>query len=108
MAAAKNDHGKPPMGLLPHRPLADIARVLAYGATKYALHNWRAGLPWLRLISAAERHIGAWTDGETHDPESGINHLAHAACSLLFLLEYARTHPEMDDRYWPESRQEAR
>ena len=32
------------------------------------------------------RHMVAYAK-ETNDPESGLNHLAHAAASLLFILE---------------------
>jgi len=47
------------------------------------------------------RHIAAYNEHENKDPESGLSHLAHAACCLLFLLEYEDTHPELDDRYDP-------
>jgi hypothetical protein len=41
----------------------------------------------------------AWNDGESVDPETGISHLAHAACNLLFLLDYeARNMVDFDDR----------
>jgi hypothetical protein len=32
------------------------------------------------------RHVHAWRAGETKDPESGLHHLAHAGCCLLFML----------------------
>jgi len=44
------------------------------------------------------RHLTAWWAGEDLDPESGLHHLAHAACCLMFLLEYTQTHTELDDR----------
>ena len=36
------------------------------------------------------RHIFAWWGGEDKDPETGFSHLAHAACCLLFLMEFQR------------------
>jgi len=41
----------------------------------------------------------AFNDGEDKDPESGLSHLAHSLCCLMFLLEFEKTHPELDDRY---------
>jgi hypothetical protein len=97
--AQKNDGGKPPMGLLDTFALVQIARVLAFGAQKYAAHNWRKGMEWSRMVDAMLRHILAWNDGEDNDPESGLSHLAHAGCCLMFLLNYELTHTEFDDRY---------
>jgi hypothetical protein len=45
------------------------------------------------------RHLHAFNDGEDKDPESGLSHLAHASCCLMFLLEFEKTHQELDDRY---------
>lgn len=95
----KYDQGKVPMGLLPWEALQQVAGILAFGATKYGKHNWRAGMNWTRNSDAALRHIYAWVSGETMDPESGFNHLAHAACCLLFLLSYSVTGKGLDDRY---------
>jgi hypothetical protein len=95
----KHDSGKPPMGLLPTKSLVEIAKVLAFGKQKYAAHNWRNGLQWSRLIDASLRHLTAFNDGEDKDPESGLSHLAHAGCCILFLLEFEATKPELDDRY---------
>jgi hypothetical protein len=47
------------------------------------------------------RHIMAFNDGEDKDPESGLSHLAHAACCIMFLLEFEKTHQELDDRFKP-------
>lgn len=100
----KYDDGKLPMGLLSHTALKEIARVLQFGAKKYSSHNWRGGIYWSRLIDATYRHLGAFNSGEDRDPETGISHLAHAACDLIFLLEYEQTHQELDDRYKKDSK----
>jgi hypothetical protein len=100
--SVKNDQEKPPWHLLPWGALEEIVRVLDFGAKKYRDRNWEnPGLAWHRPFRAAIAHLQAWFRGETMDPESGLNHLAHAAANCLFLLEYARTHPEMDDRPRP-------
>lgn len=101
----KLDVGKPPLELLPAGPLAEIARVLEFGAKKYERQAWRTNAgEWSRLVSAALRHIHAFNEGETIDQESGRPHLAHAACCLLFLLEYERKAIGIDDRFKPEAR----
>lgn len=95
----KFDAGKPTTALLPSKPLLEIAKVLDYGAKKYAPHNWRKGISYTRVLSAAQRHMWAWNDGETADKETNLNHIAHAACNLLFLLEYQLSGMiEFDDR----------
>jgi hypothetical protein len=45
------------------------------------------------------RHLHAFNDGEDKDPESGLSHLAHLGCCVMFLLEFEKTHKELDDRF---------
>jgi hypothetical protein len=68
-----------------------VARVLTFGAKKYGDRNWENGLKYSRLYGAAKRHINAWWNGEKFDPETGENHLAHAACCVQMLLHYEET-----------------
>lgn len=95
----KYDQGKPSLALLSPVAINKIGLVMNYGATKYADHNWRKGISWSRLLSACLRHTFAYIGGENTDPETGISHLAHAACCLMFLLEFEETHPELDNRF---------
>jgi hypothetical protein len=99
--ALKFDTNKLPLNLLSTEAMNQTAAVLAFGAEKYAAHNWRAGFAWSRPLAAAMRHITAFNDGEDRDPESGLSHLAHAACCIMFLLEFEKTHQHLDDRYKP-------
>lgn len=98
----KHDSGKYRLDLLPKTFLEETANVLEFGSKKYSANNWREGCDWSRYHAAMLRHITAWGEGETNDPESGINHLAHAACSIAFLLDYAETKTGHDDRYKPD------
>ena len=98
-SAMKFDGDKLPVNLLSTEALNQTAAVLKFGADKYHAHNWRDGFVWSRPLAAAMRHIMAFNDGEDKDPESGLSHLAHAACCIMFLLEFEKTHPELDDRY---------
>lgn len=95
----KHDAEKPRMDLLSTEALLQIANVMGYGAKKYSAHNWRGGIAWSRVIAAALRHITAFNAGENLDPETGLSHIAHASCCLMFLLDYIKSHPELDDRY---------
>ena len=99
--ALKFDDGKPGMNLLSREALEQIALVMDFGKQKYDAHNWRKGFQWSRPLSAAMRHLMAFNDGEDKDPESGLSHLAHAACCIMFLLEFEKTHKELDDRWKP-------
>jgi hypothetical protein len=99
--ALKFDQDKLPLNLLSTEAMNQTAAVLKFGAQKYAAHNWRAGFAWSRPLAAAMRHLTAFNDGEDRDPESGLSHLAHAACCIMFLLEFEKTHQHLDDRYKP-------
>ena len=81
----KYDEGKPMMGLLPFKSLAEVSKVLTFGAKKYAAHNWKKVEPE-RYLDAALRHLGDYLEGEDDDSESGLSHLAHAGCCVLFAL----------------------
>jgi len=100
--AMKFDGEKLPLHLLSTEAMNQTAAVLKFGAQKYAEHNWRKGFAWSRPLSAAMRHITAFNAGEDRDPESGLSHLAHAACCIMFLLEFEKTRPDLDDRYKPD------
>jgi hypothetical protein len=95
----KFDGSKPQMDLLNTTALIEIAKVMSFGANKYGRFNWRKGLEWSRVISACDRHMKAFNDGQDLDPETGISHVAHAACNLMMLLQYIQSHPHLDDRY---------
>jgi hypothetical protein len=85
--------------LVPMGAVAQIADVLAHGAAKYQAHNWARGTEWSRYYAAALRHLAAWSQGEDLDPDSGLSHLAHAGCCIVFLLEYQRHDWGSDDRF---------
>jgi hypothetical protein len=83
----KYDKGKPRMELLPMNTLVEVAKVLTDGAEKYAPNNWKL-VPEAkeRYTGALLRHIAAWMEGEKHDKESGLSHIAHVATNALFLV----------------------
>ncbi len=64
-----------------------VAKVLTFGASKYGPNNWQRLNDFSeRYYAAVLRHLFAYGGGEATDPESGLPHLAHAACGALFLL----------------------
>lgn len=84
----KDDTGKLRYDLVPFAALDEVVDVLTYGAQKYAPENWRH-VPdaQTRYFAAAMRHLSRWKQGEIVDDETGCDHLAHAVCCLMFLIE---------------------
>ncbi len=93
------NEGKLRYDLLPTDATRALVEVLSHGAKKYAPRNWERGQPWSVPYASLMRHIQAWHSGEDTDPESGLPHLAHAACNVAFLLAYQlRGMTSLDDR----------
>ena len=83
----KYDNDKPRMDLLPLDALEEVAKVLTFGAKKYAANTWQK-VPDAerRYVAALLRHLTACEKGETNDTESGLTHAAHMATNALFIL----------------------
>ena len=94
----KDDAGKLPWALLPFDALRGIVQVLDFGQRKYAPRNWEKGMDWSRCFDACLRHLTSWWQGEAQDPETGLSHLTHAGCCLLFLIAYEIRGVGKDDR----------
>lgn len=83
----KFDSGKLDWSLLPIEPIEDVIKVLMFGAKKYAPNNWKhIDDHERRYYNAAMRHLTLWMKGEKNDSETGISHIAHSICCLVFLL----------------------
>ena len=94
----KDDGDKPRYDLIPPEAEEALARVLTFGAAKYAPRNWELGMDWGRAYAAARRHMGAWWAGQDNDPETGMSHLWHAHCCLAFLIAFEARQVRNDDR----------
>lgn len=94
------DDNKPELQyILSMRGLYDVARVGTYGAKKYGQYNYKAGMPWMKLLGSCSRHLVSFILGEDLDYESALPHLAHLIYDALMVMDYAYYHKELDDRY---------
>lgn len=82
--------GKPMLSMIlgARKALIGIARVLEFGAIKYARDDWKKGLDPLETMDSLLRHASAYCDGEYLDPESGLPHVDHIACNALFISHH--------------------
>ena len=97
-AGRKDDAGKHPHHLIAPEIQDALAQVLDFGARKYEPRNWEKGMAWSRPFSALMRHMWAWWRGDAKDPETGMSHLWHAACCIMFLVAYEARQDGEDDR----------
>lgn len=88
--AQKFDDGKTNWTLMPFEAIEEITKVLEFGARKYDSWNWTkdGGFKYSRVLNSLLRHIFAYMRGEDNDPESGLSHLAHAGCNIVFLIYF--------------------
>jgi hypothetical protein len=97
----KTEYGlaKPGLGYVPPVALFEVGRVMEVGAAKYGPMNWRKDpVSYSTYYNAALRHMMAAWDGQFADPDTGINHLAHAAANLLILIDANEQGTLLEDR----------
>lgn len=93
---------KLPMHLWPTTATALGCLALLDGALKYGRANWRAsGVRASIYVDAASRHLNAWFEGESVDPDSGIPHLGHALACMAILVDADAAGLLVDDRQVP-------
>lgn len=114
----KFDSTKNMLGLVPPSLMTFVGAVLTYGRHKYDAWNWqKVDGARDRYYDAALRHMNDYREAKlrapggplhragvvslcsTHDLESGLAHLAHAATCIAFLLEieHGTEYIDMDD-----------
>ena len=85
----KDDKDKNRLDLIEPAFIEGVGEVLTHGAQKYSANSWQnVEDAENRYYAALLRHILAWRAGEAVDKESGLSHLKHAACNLMFLLHF--------------------
>ncbi|MGN0656578.1 MAG: dATP/dGTP diphosphohydrolase domain-containing protein [Ruminiclostridium sp.] len=86
----KHDTDKTRLDLVESSLIEAVGRIRTYGVQKYhSPDNWRK-VEKYRYVAAAMRHFEAYRSGEKNDPESGMPHLWHVACNIMFLIELER------------------
>lgn len=100
--ALRFNEGKPRMGYLPLDLLDGAAEVMAYGAQKYSVGNYRKGYKDLQSpLSSLIRHVASLQraieeedvegfKGHLYDAESGQAHVHHVITSALLLIHSMR------------------
>jgi hypothetical protein len=75
-----------------------MVQVLEYGAKKYSPNQWKKGFPITEIYDSLMRHMIAFMNGEDNDPESGLPHIGHIQCNIMFMAYVKENHPKFDDR----------
>jgi hypothetical protein len=101
MKGTKNDRkdGKLMWELLPFHQIEKLVKVLTLGALKYSPDNWKK-VPNAkeRYFAALMRHIIEYRKGNKIDKESGEEHLSHALCNIIFLMEFDNKNNTKEER----------
>ncbi len=98
----------PISSVLPWPALMRIAEAMQYGAFEapradggkgYGPYNWRdQAVEAMTYIDANDRHKARWVEGQEVDPKSLAMELAHAAASLIILIDAIDNGTWIDNR----------
>jgi hypothetical protein len=97
----KFDDKKLRVDLVPPEVVLAVSQILTHGARKYDDTNWKKGIAFNRVYRAALTHLYAYMLGDEQDKDSGLPHLWHSLCNLVFLVYYDYHHEkykEFDNR----------
>lgn len=83
----KADNGKTRLDLVTPTFIEAVGKIRTFGVQKYGDSDSWAKVEPQRYMAALLRHINAYRMGEEIDKESGMPHLWHAACNLMFLID---------------------
>ena len=73
--------------------------VLEFGAKKYKAWNWACGMAWSVCTGCIIRHENKrMLDGQLLDDDSGLEHVGHTVCNIIFLAHFNKMYREGDDR----------
>jgi len=94
------DASKPPLSLIDPTFILGLGAVLGFGARKYAAGNWLKGMKWSEVLNGIKRHLAAIETGEMIDSDSGLPHVYHASCGIMFLARFTTdpAYKQFDDR----------
>lgn len=110
----KFDGEKPDYSLIPPFALEELAKLLTFGAKKYAPNNWQKVKPKSRYYAAMARHMNQYMQAvlnnnkkEEYDEDSGIHHLICVACNAMFLMEHS-TRYSVDEPFYGSDNKETK
>lgn len=104
-AAQAAADGKLPLHLIDTALTHPTARVLAGGAAKYGVRNWRkVSINASTYIGALRRHTDEWADGSDADKDSGEHPLAHIAATCNVVLDAIKHGTLVDDRAYADAK----
>lgn len=88
--AIRHNQDKLRVDLIPTELIEEVAKVLTFGAKKYSPNNWKGFTKEQQdeILGSLLRHILEYQKGNKLDSESGLHHLAHAACNIAFILYF--------------------
>lgn len=91
--AARFNANKPQLSYILDFPHGNeqLARVMEFGAKKYARDNWKKGQSKQTVLDSLLRHLTAYANGEEKDKDSGLSHTGHILANAYFLAEYEAT-----------------
>lgn len=93
--AERFNEGKPELSFIDLDSMMDTADVFSFGAKKYSRDNWKKGQSLTQVLDSMMRHIAGLQRGEFFDPESGLPHIGHIGCNMIFVSDTLRNHPEL-------------
>ena len=85
--AYKADNGKLRLDLVSPKIIEEIGKVRTFGAQKYGDNDGWKKVGVQRYEAALLRHLNEYRKGNYIDEESGLSHLAHIACNLMFIMD---------------------
>lgn len=104
-AARAAADGKLRLELLDTAMTHGVAEVLAHGADKYGVHNWRTvPINASTYVGALRRHVDEWSDGADADHDSGKHPLHHIAATCNVVLDAIKHGTLVDDRNFAEAK----
>ena len=90
---------KVPFSTISAPVIAELGLAMLEGSRKYRRHNYRAiGVRASVYIDACFRHLTAWWEGESTDPDSNLSHLTKAMACLMVVRDAQMLDKMVDDR----------
>lgn len=90
---------KPSIWCIPRTVIYELGLAMYEGACKYGAFNWRdSEVVASDYISALDRHVSAWIEGEDLDPDSKLSHITKAIATLVVMRDAMMSKKFVDDR----------